>query len=72
MNISFTDVTLKLPPDIKPKGLKVTINPGDVSVSYGNNVIIKDSLPYKIKTMESFWSVSEGKMLIHLGKYIFY
>ncbi|CAG9584518.1 unnamed protein product [Danaus chrysippus] len=66
--ITDLDVTLKLPPDIKPKALKVTINPGDISVSYANNVIIKDSLPYKIKTMESFWSVSEGKMLIHLEK----
>nr|ADO33029.1 nuclear distribution protein NUDC [Biston betularia] len=64
------DVTVKLPPDIKSsKELKVTINTGDICIARRNgHIIIKDSLPYKVKTMDSFWSISEGKLLIHMEK----
>lgn len=64
------DVTIKLPPDIKSsKDLKVTINPGDVCVARSNgDIIIKDTLPFKIKTIESFWSISENRLLMHLEK----
>lgn len=69
-NIMELDVTVKLPPEIKSsKDLKVTINPSDICVACRNgDIIIKDTLPYKIKTMDSFWSISEGKLLIHLDK----
>lgn len=69
---SFADVTLRLPPDIKTsKDLKVTINAGDISVARRNgDIIIKDTLPFKIKAIDSFWSISEGKLLIHLGNSI--
>lgn len=65
----FTDVTVKLPPDIKSaKDLKVNINTGDISILRKNgDVILKDSLTYKIKAIDSFWSVSEGKLIMHLG-----
>lgn len=65
----FTDVTIKLPPGVNSsKDLKVAINAGDVSVTKKNgDVIIKDSLPWKIKVSDSFWSISEGKLLMHLG-----
>ncbi|XP_023947863.2 nudC domain-containing protein 3 [Bicyclus anynana] len=64
------DVTVKLPPDIKSsKELKVTINPGDLTVACRNgDIIINDALPYKIKTLDSFWSISEGRLLLHLEK----
>ncbi|KOB65624.1 Nuclear distribution protein NUDC [Operophtera brumata] len=63
-------VTMKLPPDIKSsKDLKVSINTGDISVTRRNgDIIIKDSLPWKIKALDSFWSISEGKLLMHLEK----
>uniref|UniRef100_A0A2A4JZB5 CS domain-containing protein n=1 Tax=Heliothis virescens TaxID=7102 RepID=A0A2A4JZB5_HELVI len=69
-NIMELDVTVKLPPDIKSsKDVKVTINATDICVaSRKGEVIIKDTLPYKIKTMDSFWSISEGKLLMHLEK----
>ncbi|XP_068631731.1 nudC domain-containing protein 3 [Battus philenor] len=63
------DVTIKLPPNIKSKDLQVSINNGDICVQIRNgDVIIKDCLPYKIKPGDSFWSISEGKLLIHLEK----
>ncbi|CAB3253685.1 unnamed protein product [Arctia plantaginis] len=64
------DVTVKLPPDIKSaKDLKVTLNTGDISILRKNgDIILKDSLPYKIKAIDSFWSVSEGKLIMHLEK----
>ncbi|XP_028043979.1 nudC domain-containing protein 3 [Bombyx mandarina] len=64
------DVTVKLPPDIKSsKDLKVAINPGDIYVCRQNgDVIVKDSLLFKIKTSDSFWSLSEGRLLMHLEK----
>ncbi|XP_026750518.1 nudC domain-containing protein 3 [Galleria mellonella] len=64
------DVIVKLPPEIKTsKDLKVTINAADICVaSRSGEIIIKDTLPYKIKTIDSFWSVSERKLLIHLEK----
>ncbi|KAJ8727979.1 hypothetical protein PYW08_016364 [Mythimna loreyi] len=69
-NIMELDVTVKLPPDVKSsKDLKVTINPSDICVARRNgDIILKDSLPYKIKTIDSFWSISEGKLLMHLDK----
>nr|XP_021193275.2 nudC domain-containing protein 3 [Helicoverpa armigera] len=69
-NIMELDVTVKLPPDIKSsKDVKVTINSSDICVaSRKGDVIIKDTLPYKIKTSDSFWSISEGKLLMHLEK----
>ncbi|XP_053607783.1 nudC domain-containing protein 3 [Plodia interpunctella] len=69
-SIMDLDVTMRLPPDVKSsKDLKVEINPNDISVAYRNGtVIIKDSLPFKIKAFDSFWSISEGKLLIHLEK----
>ncbi|CAH2037787.1 unnamed protein product, partial [Iphiclides podalirius] len=67
--ITDLDVTIKLPSDIKSKNLKVSINNRDICVQCNNGeVIIKDSLPYKIKAFDSVWSVSEGKLLIHLEK----
>lgn len=65
----FTEVTVKLPPDIKSsKELKVTINAADICVARRDgSIIIKDTLPYKIRSLDSFWSFSEGKLLIHLG-----
>lgn len=67
-----SDVTVKLPPDIKSsKDLKVAINPGDIYVCRQNgDVIVKDSLLFKIKTSDSFWSLSEGRLLMHLGNFI--
>ncbi|CAK1595900.1 unnamed protein product [Parnassius mnemosyne] len=63
------DVTVKLQPNTKSKDLKVFINNGDINVQYRNgDVILKDSLPYKIKASDSVWSISEGKLLIHLDK----
>lgn len=64
------DVTVKLPPDIKSsKDLRVVINSGDLYIANRNgNVVIKDTLPFKIKTIDSFWSISEGRLLIHLEK----
>ncbi|CAH0398003.1 unnamed protein product [Chilo suppressalis] len=64
------DVTVKLPSDIKSsKNLKVTINSSDIWVACSNGeIILKDTLPYKIKTIDSFWSISEGRLLIHLEK----
>ncbi|CAH0701353.1 unnamed protein product [Spodoptera exigua] len=64
------DVIVKLPPDIKSsKDLQVTINAGDISVASRNGgVIIKDTLPYKIKAMDSFWSMTGGNLLMHLEK----
>lgn len=48
----------------------MTINPGDICVACRNgDVIIKDAFPFKIKAIDSFWSISEGKLLIHLGEY---
>ncbi|KAG6450360.1 nudC domain-containing protein 3-like [Manduca sexta] len=69
-SITELDVTIKLPPSVKSsKDIKVSINPGDICVACKNgDVIIKDSLPFKIKTIDSFWSISEGKVLIHLEK----
>ncbi|XP_035432937.2 nudC domain-containing protein 3 [Spodoptera frugiperda] len=69
-NIMELDVIVKLPPDIKSsKDLKVAINAGDISVATRNgDVIIKDTLPYKIKAMDSFWSMTGGKLLMHLEK----
>nr|UPI11534.1 NudC domain-containing protein 3 [Mythimna separata] len=69
-NIMELDVTVKLPVDIKSsKDLKVIINPSDICVARRNgDIILKDSLPYKIKTIDSFWSISEGKLLMHLDK----
>ncbi|XP_050346369.1 nudC domain-containing protein 3 [Nymphalis io] len=64
------DVTIKLPPDItSSKDLKVTINPGHICVARRNgDIILKDILPFKIKTFDSFWSISENRLLIHLEK----
>ncbi|KAJ0177072.1 hypothetical protein K1T71_007081 [Dendrolimus kikuchii] len=64
------DVIVKLPPYIKSsKDLKVTINAGDVCVACKDgDIIIKDKLPYKIKSIDSFWSISEGRLLMHLEK----
>ncbi|KAM3964348.1 nudC domain-containing protein 3 [Aphomia sociella] len=64
------DVIVRLPPEIKSsKDLKVTINSGDICVACRNgDPIIKDTLPYKIKVSDCFWSISEGKLLIHLEK----
>lgn len=64
------DIIIKLPPDVKTsKDLKVIINANDISVTRRRgDIIIKDSLPYKIKTLDSFWSISEGKLAIHLEK----
>ncbi|XP_075973620.1 nudC domain-containing protein 3 [Anticarsia gemmatalis] len=64
------EATVKLPPDIKSsKDLKVTINPNDITIAKRNgDIILKDSLPYKIKVMDSFWSISEKKLVIHLEK----
>ncbi|KAI8435752.1 hypothetical protein MSG28_003989 [Choristoneura fumiferana] len=68
--VQKNNVTMKLPPDIKSaKDLKVTINPADISVAHRNGeTIIKDSLLFKIKAIDSFWTISEGKLLIHLEK----
>lgn len=64
---------MKLPTNTKSKDLKVSINNCDICVQCKNGeVIIKDTLPYKIKAMDSVWSVSEEKLLIHLGKSFFY
>ncbi|CAG9786295.1 unnamed protein product [Diatraea saccharalis] len=64
------DVIVKLPPGIKSsKNLKVAINSGDICVACVNGeIIIKDTLPYKIKTIDSFWSISEGRLLMHFEK----
>ncbi|KAJ2946129.1 hypothetical protein O0L34_g5059 [Tuta absoluta] len=64
------DVTVKLPPNIKSsKDLKVTINPGEICVQCCNgDILLKDNLTYKIKALDSFWSISEGKLLLHLEK----
>ncbi|XP_063824800.1 nudC domain-containing protein 3 [Ostrinia nubilalis] len=64
------DVIVKLPSTVKSaKELKVTINSGDICVACRNgDIIIKDTLPYKIKTIDSFWTLSEGRLLIHLEK----
>ncbi|XP_047516132.1 nudC domain-containing protein 3 [Pieris napi] len=64
------DVIINLPANVRSaKDLKVTINPGDISVITRNqDIIIKDSLPFKIKTLECLWSISEGRLLIHLEK----
>lgn len=74
INYFFADIIVNLPPDIKSsKDLKVVINSGDIYVANRlGNVIMKDSLPFKIKTIDSFWSISEGRLLIHLGKIIKY
>ncbi|XP_063534131.1 nudC domain-containing protein 3 [Cydia strobilella] len=68
--ITENDVTVPLPPDIKSaKDLKVTINPNDIYVAYRNgDTIIKDTLQYKIKASDSVWTISGGKLLIHLEK----
>ncbi|XP_047995254.1 nudC domain-containing protein 3 [Leguminivora glycinivorella] len=68
--ITEIDVTVPLPPDIKSsKDLKVTINPNDLHVAYRNSgTIIKDMLQYKIKASDSVWTISGGKLLIHLEK----
>lgn len=68
-NLPFSDVTVKLPPDLKSsKDVKVTINPGDLRViCHNGDILIEDTLLSKIKTLESFWSISGGKLLIHLG-----
>ncbi|XP_059045328.1 nudC domain-containing protein 3 [Achroia grisella] len=64
------DVIVKLPPDVKTsKDIKVTINAGDIcAASRSGDIIIKDTLPYKIKAIDSFWSISERKLHIHLEK----
>ncbi|XP_045520767.1 nudC domain-containing protein 3 [Pieris brassicae] len=64
------DVIINLPANVRSsKDLKVTINPGDISVITRNqDIIIKDLLPFKIKTLESLWSISEGRLLLHLEK----
>ncbi|KAG7302766.1 hypothetical protein JYU34_012729 [Plutella xylostella] len=69
-NIMELDVTVKLPGDIKSsKDLRVVINANDISVQKKNGeVIMRDSFPFKVKPMDSFWSISEGKLLIHLEK----
>lgn len=63
---------MKLPSNVKSsKELKVTINAGDVCVACKNgDIIIKDKFPHKIKAIDSFWSISEGRLLMHLGKVI--
>ncbi|XP_063380857.1 nudC domain-containing protein 3 [Cydia fagiglandana] len=68
--ITEIDVTVPLPPDIKSaKDLKVTINPNDIYVAFRNaDTIIKDMLQYKIKASDSVWTISGGKLLIHLEK----
>nr|QFR37586.1 domain-containing protein 3 [Odontopera bidentata] len=68
--ITELDVTVKLPSDIKSsKELKVIINSGDICVARHNgHIIIQDSLPFKVKTMDSFWSISGGKLLIQMEK----
>ncbi|XP_061713200.1 nudC domain-containing protein 3 [Cydia pomonella] len=68
--ITEIDVTVPLPPDIKSaKDLKVTINPNDICVAYRNDdTIIKDMLQYKIKASDSVWTISGGRLLIHLEK----
>ncbi|KAL4709971.1 hypothetical protein ACJJTC_003934 [Scirpophaga incertulas] len=68
--IKELDVIVKLPENIKSsKQLKVTINSTDISVVCQNgDIIIKDSVPYKIKTMDSFWNICEGKLCIHIEK----
>ncbi|XP_049869174.1 nudC domain-containing protein 3 [Pectinophora gossypiella] len=64
------DVTVRLPPHIKSsKDLKVTITARDLCVACRNgDVLIKDSFLHKVKPDESIWSISEGKILIHLEK----
>ncbi|XP_041978397.1 nudC domain-containing protein 3 [Aricia agestis] len=64
------DITVRLPPDIKSsKDLKLSINPNDLLITKRNGeTILKDTLPFKIKTIESFWTISEKKLLIHLEK----
>ncbi|XP_022122721.1 nudC domain-containing protein 3 [Pieris rapae] len=68
--ITDLDVILNLPSNVRSaKDLNVIINPGDISViSRHQDIIVKDSLPFKIKTLECFWSISEGRLLIHLEK----
>ncbi|KAI5651953.1 CS domain-containing protein [Phthorimaea operculella] len=57
------DVTVKLPPSIKSsKDLKVTINPGAICVQCHNgDVLLKDTLAYKIKAIDSFWSIKKAQ-----------
>lgn len=64
------DVVVKLPPDAKSsKDIKVVMNSGDICVACKNgDTIIKDKFPFKIKIIDSFWSISEGRLLIHLEK----
>ncbi|XP_038212243.1 nudC domain-containing protein 3 [Zerene cesonia] len=64
------DVIVNLPSTVKSsKDLKVTINSSDLTiVSRPNDIIIKDAFPYKIKAIDSFWSISEGRLLLHLEK----
>lgn len=66
------DVTVKLPDTIKSsKDIKVTINPGDISVlrKSTGEVIVKDTFPHKVKAIESFWSISGQQLNIHLEKH---
>ncbi|CAK1547048.1 unnamed protein product [Leptosia nina] len=68
---TITDLNafIKLPSHIQSaKELKVTINSGDISVANGQNFIIRDSFPFKIKTIDSVWSYSNGSLMIHLEK----
>ncbi|XP_026725183.1 nudC domain-containing protein 3 [Trichoplusia ni] len=69
-NIMELDVCVRLPRDISSaKELRVTINSGDICVARRNgDAILKDTLPYRIRPADSFWSISEGKLLMHLEK----
>ncbi|XP_045497165.1 nudC domain-containing protein 3 [Colias croceus] len=64
------DVIVNLPPTVmSSKDLRVTINSSDLTImSRPNDIIIKDAFPYKIKAIDSFWSISEGRLLLHLEK----
>ncbi|XP_050670823.1 nudC domain-containing protein 3 isoform X1 [Leptidea sinapis] len=69
-SIMDLDIIIKLPSHVKSsKDLKVKIQSADICVATrSGEIIINDSFPFKIKAFESVWSLSEGRLLIHLEK----
>ncbi|GBP38410.1 NudC domain-containing protein 3 [Eumeta japonica] len=67
--ITDLDVSVTLPLDImSAKDVSVSINPEYINIRNKNDgsTILKDNFRHKVKTLESFWTVTGGSLQIHL------
>ncbi|XP_050298419.1 nudC domain-containing protein 3 isoform X2 [Anthonomus grandis grandis] len=67
-SIKEVDVTIKLPPDVSAKHIKVTILPQSLMVKVKDKIVLQGDLCQKCKSTDAIWSLDQMKLQIHLDK----